>query len=173
MKKAAFALLALIFCLTLAACSGDDVKVPEGYKLASGEDVVYRFFVPTQWSVGTGTDYPMAYYSFDDRSMVLVTTYVPEEGLDTISSFWDYTDQKYKEKYGDYESIEKSETTLGGRDALRCVFTATIGEGQYKVMHIITTYKNYFYVLTYMSLPENFDSHLEEVNGMIGVFEFR
>ena len=161
MKKAAFALLALVLCLALAACSGDNVEVPKGYKLVSGDDVPYRFYAPTQWSVGTGTGNPMAYYSIDDRSMVIITTYVHEEGLDTIAG------------YGDYEFIEKSEPTLGGRDALRCVFTATIGEGHYKVMQVITTYKNYFYVLTYTSLPENFDSHLDEVNGMIGVFEFR
>ncbi|NLW74046.1 MAG: DUF1795 domain-containing protein [Clostridiales bacterium] len=173
MRKAAFALLALVLCLALAACSGDNVEVPKGYKLVSGDDVPYRFYAPTQWSVGTGTGNPMAYYSIDDRSMVIITTYVPEEGLDTIAGFWDYTEQKYKDIYGDYEFIEKSETTLGGRDALRCVFTATIGEGHYKVMQVITTYKNYFYVLTYTSLPENFDSHLDEVNGMIGVFEFR
>ena len=85
----------------------------------------------------------------------------------------EYTEDKYKEIYSDYAFVEKGETTLGGRNAMRYVFTATIGEGHYKVMQVIATYGNYYYVFTYTSLPENFDSHLEEVNGMIGVFEFR
>ena len=130
--------------------------------------------MPTQWNVSTVTgNSTIAYYSIDDRSIVLVAAYVPEEGLESIDKFWEYTEQKYKDIYGDYVFVEKGETTLGGRNAMRYVFTATIGEGHYKVMQVIATYRNYYYVFTYTALPENYDAHLEEVNGMIGVFEFR
>ena len=176
MKKRILALLAAIMvlslCFGLSSC-GKDPTVPDGYQRISGEDVPYNFYAPTQWSINTGTAGNSVYYTATDRSMVVVTSYVPDAGQETIDTFWAFVESEYASAYNDYELIESSASALGGRNAMRYTFTATIGGQPCKVLQVVTAYGNSYYMLTYTSTPENFDAHLEDVEGMIGVFEFK
>ena len=166
------ATLLLSLCLGLVSCGGDPT-VPNGYQLISNDDVPYRFYAPTQWSINNGTAGNSAYYSTTDRSIVSVTSYIPDAGQESIDAFWAYTEGEYNAVYTDYTLIESNAGALGGRNAMRYVFTATIGAQPCKVLQVIAAYGNSYYILTYTSTPENFDSHLEAVEGMIGVFEFK
>ena len=169
MKKVLSVILLVVLCMTLAACG--EPEAPDGYKLVSDEDASYRFYAPTTWNLNNSNGVSCVYYSATDPSMVMVTTYLPDEsGLDAL---WATIEQSYKTTYTNYTFISKEATTMGGRNAEAFVFTATIGGVDYKVKQIITGYGDYFYTMTYMSSPENFDSHLEALTGMAGVFEFK
>ncbi len=172
MKRIASILLALIFCLGLASCAADP-DVPDGYKLVSGDDVAYRFYAPLSWSVNEGTGWDSVYYSTSDRSLVSVTLYTPEPGQESIGEFWKYVEELYRKSYTEYTFIEEAETTLDSLPAMRYTFTANIIGTGYKVMQVIAPHGSYFYVITYTSVPEKFDSHMDEVEGMLGVFKFR
>ncbi|MBQ9080641.1 MAG: hypothetical protein IJY27_06175 [Clostridia bacterium] len=171
MKKIVSILVMLVLCLSLVACGSDEA--PEGYQLVSGDDVAYRFYVPTQWSLNNSGDVDSAYYSVSDPAMVMVSFYMPDNDETEISKFWSAVEEKYKSTYTNYTLVSEQASTLGGRNAMAYTFTAGIAGTDYKVMQLITGYGNYFYTLTYMASPETFDSHLEAVNGMAGVFEFR
>ena len=160
------AVMLLSLCLGLASC-GKDPTVPDGYQLISNDDVPYRFYAPTQWSINTGTAGNSVYYTATDRSMVVVTSYVPDSGQETIDAFWAYVEGEYKAVYGDYMLVESAASAIGGRNAMRYTFTATIGAQPCKVLQVVTAYGNSYYMLTYTSTPENFDAHLEDVEGMI------
>jgi hypothetical protein len=165
-------LLVIILSLGFAACS-DEAEAPDGYKLISGDDVAYRFYVPTSWSENTGASRNSAYYSTSDRSLVVVTFYAPDAGQTSIGEFWSYVENLYKTTYTEYAFVESAATTLGGVNAMSYTFTANIGGTSYKVMQVIAPHGNYFYMFTYTAEPGNFDLHIAEVNGMLGVFEFR
>ena len=113
------------------------------------------------------------YYSSDDPSMVLISKYLPDADQSGITALWEIMENSYKTTYTNYEFVSKEATTMGGQNAEAYTFTATIGTVNYKVKQIISGHGNYFYSMTYMSSPENFDSHLEALTGMAGVFEFK
>ena len=169
MKKVLSVILLVVLCMTLVACSEPDA--PDGYKLVSDENVAYRFYAPTTWNSNNSNGVSCVYYSATDPSMVMITTYLPDES--GLTALWETIEQSYKTTYTNYTFISKEATTLGGRNAEAFTFTATIGGVDYKVKQIITGYGEYFYTMTYMSSPENFDSHLEALTGMAGVFEFK
>lgn len=172
MKKLICVLLAVVCCLGLAACAQED-GVPEGYQLVSDDDVSFRFYAPTQWSVNNAGGAYSAYYSTADRSVVMVTFYRPDEDELELDDFWASAREQYEHTYTAFELVSEEATMLGDRNARAYTFTAGIGGVDYKVMQIITGYGSYYYTMTYMSSPENFDSHIEAVRGMAGVFEFR
>jgi hypothetical protein len=172
MKRLVSALLVLIFCLGFAGCTVKP-EAPEGYKLISGDDAAYRFYVPTAWNENTGTSQNSAYYSTEDRSIVVVTIYTPDAGQASTEDFWKYVENLYTLTYTNYSFIGEAATIFGGLDAKSYTFTANIGGTSYKVMQVIVRRGNYYYMFTYTAEPEKFDLHIDEVNGMIGVFEFR
>lgn len=171
-KKILCIILALVCCAGFAACSKDE-GVPDGYQLVSGDDVAYRFYAPTQWSLNTGSDVDSVYYSDIDRSMVMVSFYLPDEDQKNVDALWTYVENQYKSQYKNYQLIESAAATLGGKNAKSYTFTANIGDTDYKIMQVVAGYKDYYYMLSYMTSPELFDLHLADVNGMIGVFSFR
>lgn len=172
MKRMVSALLVLIFCLSFAGCA-DETDAPEGYKLISGDDAAYRFYVPTAWSENTGTSQNSAYYSIEDRSIVVVTIYAPDAGQENPDDFWKYVENLYISTYTNYSFIGEAAVVLGGINAKSYTFTANIGGTSYKVMQVIAPHGNYYYTFTYTAEPDKFDLHTDEVNGMIGVFKFR
>lgn len=162
----------LIFCMGIAAC-GEKSDVPEGYQLVSGDNAAYRFYAPTQWSINTGTSQNSAYYSVDDRSIVVVTIYVKDQDYTSTDDFWSIVESNYMENFDDYNFISKNATVLSGKNAMSYTYSLTIAGSPVKIMQIIAPHGNYYYALTYTSTPEKFDSHLEDVNGMAGVFEIK
>ena len=171
MKKVLSVILLVVLCMTLVACGEPDA--PEGYKLVSDKDESYRFYAPTTWNLNNSNGISCVYYSSDDPSMVLISKYLPDADQSGITALWEIMENSYKTTYTNYEFVSKETTTMGGQNAEAYTFTATIGTVNYKVKQIISGHGNYFYSMTYMSSPENFDSHLEALTGMAGVFEFK
>lgn len=167
----------LVLCLGLVACSGGQDDVPEGYQLVSDDSVAYRFYAPLSWSVNNTDMIDSVYYSTSDPSMVMVSFYAPDSEQADIDTYWAYVENEYKTLYTDYTLLSSEMVEIGQEDykrsAIQHTFTAKIGGVEYKMMQIMTGHGKHYYTITYMSSPENFDSHLEEVNEMLKVFKFR
>ncbi len=193
MKKFLSIFMLLVLCLGLVACGGGQDDVPEGYQQISDDDVAYRFYAPLDWNNNSSGSIDSVYYSPSDPSMVMVSFYAPDSEQADIDTYWATVEQEYKTLYTDYthlssEQIEigqglqtegnQEEQTENGQakkaiPAIQHTFTAKIGGVEYKIMQVITGHGKHYYTITYMSSPENFDSHLEEVNEMLKVFKFK
>lgn len=170
MKKIAVLLLAL---LMLAGCAKNEDGVPENMQLASRADVTYCLYVPKTWNVNTDSGVSSAYYSSTDSSNVSVMSYYPEAESMSIDDYWKLTEAEYQTAFTGYSLISTETTLLGGRKAGKYTFDLTIGEEQVRMMQVIAAYDSMFYVFTYTSAPETFDSHIQEVQTIVDNFTFR
>lgn len=200
MKKIIIALLLLTACLFSVSCGASDkVDVPDGMKLASSDSDRFYLFVPSSWTVDTSHGGPYAYYSASDASNISANFYMPEaEVTDVTSSDPDAnttdadttsTDSNPREKYidsywntfidsmnatvKDFTVIDESETTLDGVYSKQYVYSFKIDQTVYKCRMVVTyPAQNLIFCLTYTSTPENYDTHISEVEKMISEFKF-
>lgn len=170
MKKFVVLLLAL---LMLAGCAKDEAGVPDNMQLASREDVAYCLYVPKTWNVNTDSGVSSAYYSSTDSSNVSVMSYYPEAESMSIDDYWKLTEAEYQTSFQGYSFVSSETTLLGGRKAGKYTFDLTVGTEQVRMMQVIAAYDSMFYIFTYTSAPETFDSHAEEVQTIVDNFTFR
>jgi len=150
-----------------------NAPAPEGMKLASNDDVAYRFYVPTSWAI-SANDGIFAAYLESDRSSVSVVPYMPAAESISVAQYFELCEKMMKDTAGEYELLTAPETVdLGGRQATVYVYRYTVGGREYHYKQVIAAYKSKIYSLTYTSTPESFDAHLDDVNAMIDAFEFR
>ena len=169
-RSIAILLLLALMAGLLVACAKDE-NAPDGMKnVADAEDKFY-LYVPTTWvEQKNGATAPNA-----DGSNVIATTHLPEKGY-TPASFWEEKCLPvFETTFKEFEVIEDKcgETTLGGIDAAKYVYTASLGAQSYWFMDVITVYDGLVYRLTYTSSAENFDLHMEDVEMMCMSFVFR
>ena len=148
---------------------------PEGMKLASNDDVAYRFYVPASWSINPDEEIFAAYLE-GDRSSVSVVPYMPEVESISVAQYFELCETMMKSTApeGGYELLAEPETIdLGGRQATVYLYRYTVGGREYRYKQVIAAYKSMIYSLTYTSTPENFDAHLSDVDAIIDAFEFR
>ena len=166
-------LLCLVFILTMVSCSQSDV--PDGYQLVAIDGDCFRLYVPTQWVLNTTSGVTGAFYSSTDDSSVAV--YVAEDaGELSISEYWVVCNEKYAKELAEYTPFDKTEKiVLGGQEAEKHVFSAkrTVYDEieqknvtvTYKFMQVMARYNGKMYILMYSATEENYDSHLETVEG--------
>jgi len=171
MKKLLCVLLLAVVALSLFSC-GNDVETPEGMQLVSGDNVAYRFYVPKTWTIND-VDPPSAYFSITDKTNILVTTY-PVEEMTTLDEYWITCDANYKATFTEYAVVgEKQTFTVDEQNAIQYVYTFKTDNVNYKVMQTFVGYSGTIYIITYTSIPENYDLHTEEMDSIIGAFVFR
>lgn len=153
-----------------------DADAPEGMKLASNEEVAYRFYVPSSWVINEN-ERVFAAYVEDDRANVSIVPYMPDSESMTIAEYSKMTKDKLLEIVGkeNYVVVEdERETTLGGRVAVVHRYQLKIDGRAYEYLQIITTYKSMVYSLTYTApTQEIYEKHIEEVERIIDAFAFR
>ena len=152
-----------------------DVETPEGMKLISTDERPYRFFVPENWKTNEKAEFSAAYYSSSDSSNVSVQyLMVSEQEIDkTVDEYFAECEERYKKVFTSYELLSAEDITMDGRAAKKYTYKIVSGGIEYKQMQAIAVKGGVFYVLTYTALPENFDSHLGDVNKMIEHFDIR
>ncbi len=152
-----------------------DVTLPEGMKLVSTDEVAYRFFVPDSWTVDMEVDICVAYVTETDRSCsnVSMMSYNPEIDGFSVADYWEMCRLQYEDALPDFTVTGTEETTMGGRKATVYEYTYTLGGVTYKTRQSMCVYATMVYALTYTALPENYDSHLEEVERMQEELIFR
>ncbi|MBE6584363.1 MAG: DUF1795 domain-containing protein [Ruminococcaceae bacterium] len=163
----------LLLLSSLASCSQDGV--PDGYQLVACEGDEFRLYVPAGWKASTMGGITSAIYSMDDN--VTVSVYVADDAKDlTAEDYWKLCDQRFKEEFDGYSSSDKTEkTVLGGKSALKCVYSAkrttvnyadgSTSQVEYKYMQIMARHKDKMYVLLYSAPANKYDAHISEIEG--------
>jgi len=153
----------------------ENAKAPDGMKLASNDDVAYRFYVPTNWQINREEKIFSAYLE-SDRSSVSVVPYMPDGDSMSVAQFFELNKEMMINTAGE-EGFDLLSTfydvDLGGRSATVFIYCYKVNGVFYQYMQVVAAYKSMIYSLTYTALPENFEAHLPDVNRMMEVFEFR
>ncbi len=152
----------------------EDAKAPEGMKLASNSDVMYRFYVPKDWVVNR-EERIFSAYDANDKSSVSVVPYMPESNSMSVGQYFALSrDLMMKSGEGKFELLASGEQVdMGGRVATVFDYYYTVGGVQYRYRQFICAYRSMIYCMTYTALPENYETHLADVTAMIEAFEFR
>lgn len=174
MKRIIALAVALVMCLAVfCSCSKNDPNVPTGMKLASGENVDYYMYVPEAWRVDKSDLYTSANYSSGDPTSISATAYAISSDIKSLSDWWKGFEEEMATVYKDISKVEKTEAKLGGIKGEEYTFTATLGEQQYNFVITAVIKDYYVYYVTYTSVPEYNENHLEERTQVIEAFEFK
>lgn len=148
---------------------------PAGMKLASNDDVAYRFYVPESWSIDQSQRIFAAYLEAD-RSSVSVVPYMPEITMAPADFFAMSRDMMVEISGEDgFELfVEAEPVSMGGKKALSYSYRFCVGENDYYYKQVIVAHKSMIYSLTYTApSQEAFDAHLADVDAIIAAFAFR
>lgn len=169
--------LAIVLCvasLLLCACGEkSEVEIPDGYQLASDDAADYHFFVPQGWTVDITSTATSAYVSASDPSSVSVMTWASSVSDMSLDDWWASFTPDFEMVYDNFTVESEENMLLGGAAARSVVFTATLGDTDYKFRQISAIRDSVVYVMTYTSTAEGFDLHTEEVTAMAEYFEFK
>ena len=171
MQKKSIALVLTLSVLTLAGC-GADSEAPTGYKTASGEAADYTFFVPEEWNVDLTTGATGAYCSTEDPSSVSVMAWELPNTDTTLDEWWAMNLEDISLVFQNVAVGEPENVTLDGVHGQKYTYTADLGEFSYKIQQTAAIRGGSVYLVTYTSLADTFDSHLEEVGNMLSFFRF-
>lgn len=151
------------------------VEAPSGMQLASTDKRPYRFFVPKSWVIDTKSGVSAAFYSNEDKSNVSLQAHMSTGEMANLDTFFDNSQIKYKNLYGDnYTLLTKIDNVkMGEYNAIQFIFTVKSADIEYKLMQTVCAKGEMYYILTYTSTPELFDSHLGDVEAMISAFALR
>ena len=149
-----------------------DKKTPDGMKIASGDKVEYRLYVPKSWICNSESGKSEAYYPESERSNVTVTSFSPE-GTMSAADYVAECEKKYAESINGYTLIEKADTKVANKDAVALTFGANYDGISFKIKQVTFVFDGMVYSITYTSTAERFDSHLADVDRIISEFSFR
>lgn len=158
-----------------AELQGDEVtdkKTPAGMKIASGDKLEYRLYVPTSWVCSSESGKSEAYYPESERSNVTVTSYSPDSNMG-ISEFVDACEKEYGDSINEYTLIEKSERTVAAKNAISLTFSANYDGMEFTVKQVSFIFDGMVYSITYTARAELFESHIEDVDKILSEFTFR
>ena len=178
MKKISVIALFLTAILSLTAfvsCGEkkEEIKVPDGMKLASSEDVDYLMFVPETWRVDRSDLYTSAYFSSGDATSISVSAYGLTGGVADLDSWWKSFSDEAKTVYGEFTEVDAKKAKLDGIAGKEYTFTAKLGETQYNYIVTAVIKDYYVYYVTYTSTPDYYEDHLEERVQVIENFDFK
>lgn len=189
MKRFVCIILFAVLCLTFAvSCTekASDIQVPNGMKLASGESDIYCLFVPNSWTVKRGYDSTAAYYSANDTSNVVVTTYILPSDLTVgtaaedenekspyIDAYWNELKSKAGNTFKNFAVVEegKEYPVSDGYYAKQYIYTLTADGKDFKYRALVTYFRGAIICFTYTSTAETFDLHQADVDKMLTEFK--
>ena len=176
MKKICLILLTIMLVFTVVSCKKNESDTPDGMFLVENDAAYYDLYLPEGWIVDRNDGMISAHVSSTDiGSNISVTSIAVPSGYDNYREYIDkaFTEQ-YKSTFPDMQIIEEfAETTIGGKSALKTVFTATVGGTEYQFEQVVATGKNLeVFVFTYTSTPELFDTHKADVDKILNELKF-
>ena len=170
MKKLILIMLVIAMSLSLLSCANGEAA-PEGMVDVAPDNEKYNFYVPQNWRTNSG-DIVGAYYSLSDRSNVSVMAYGGEH--ESSEAYWNDFKLRAGNTFEKFEVITENEAkVIDDRNAMRYVYKMKLDGKEYQCMQTVTAFSNIFYVITYTSTPENYESHLEDVEKMLSNFDFK
>ncbi len=187
-------LLCLILVLSalmtaFVGCSKES-EVPDGYQYATCRGEYFRLFLPTQWTVNTAGGVSGGYISLATETIVTMAqvefdlAMVDTEGEKTATesatgesttaeavtaSLEDFYACHLSEvsRMRDYELERQFDTTLGGVRAKEVYYGASVGEKSYRYRQVLTKAQGRFYLFTFSSTADTFDTWLDVVDGIL------
>lgn len=148
-----------------------DEDTPEGFQLASRSKFEFRFYVPRTWIVNTSSSIPKAKVSATDFSNVSLNSFAVQDEITNGKEYWDFF-----KKTSLYEITELStdeNAKMGEYDAYAVEYITKISEIDYYVKQVFLTTSTMIYIFTYTSDSVHYDLHLDDVDAMLSVFEFK
>ncbi len=89
--------------------------------------------------------------------------------ITTAEEYWEYYSKEFEKTFSDMEYVIKGEDMLLSKKAAKkYVYTATVTGEEYKFMQVVMLNAGTVYIFTYTATVENYDTHLSEVEGIIG-----
>ena len=151
-----------------------NAEAPEGMKLASNDDVAYRFYVPKSWMLDKNLPTSSAYVSESDRTNVNVTVYMPEEDhIESVDDYFATCLEELKKGMEIVGEITETEVTLDGRPGKTYEYTGVVSGKTYRFAQTITSYRGMIYTITYTATEANYDTHRAAYLDMLAAFDFR
>ncbi|MFA6948376.1 MAG: hypothetical protein WCQ72_05295, partial [Eubacteriales bacterium] len=92
-----------------------------------------------------------------------------EEAYTSVPDFWAGYAADFAATFSDMEYITEGESMIvSDIAAYKYVYTATVTGTQYQFMQIAAIKAGIVYIFTYTALPDKYESHVDEVDYMIG-----
>ena len=168
-RLAAAVLTLLALALPLASCSkGGEFAPPAGYQAAADEKADFHFYVPDKWTVDYSTAAAGAYYSASDPSSVSVMAWELPHTDTTLDEWWALNREEIEQVFDDFNLESEENMTVDGLYAKKYVYTASLGGYAYRYQQVAAIKGTSVYLFTYASTEENYETHLDEVNEMLG-----
>ncbi|MCI8387912.1 MAG: DUF1795 domain-containing protein [Clostridiales bacterium] len=172
MKKIITALLICIIAFTAFSC-GDKGTAPLGFKEISDEALTYHLYVPDEWTADISTGVTSAYFSGRDPSNISLVAFELDTNITSIDDYWTLNEAELKQIFPNMEYVDTSDCTLDGTPAKQYIYTASMGEQDYKFMQLVAIKNNQVYIFTYTAFADMYDTHIEDVIAILDYFSFK
>ena len=177
MKKILAIFLCITALLSFASCSRN---IPKNMTPASSDNEAFNFYVPKSWGLNSSGGTASAFFSASDRSNVSMTCMLEDEGLTDLTEYCTLAFKSYREILPEFDGLfavpgeeGNKGNTLGGEPAAYMTYTTKLDEVTYKYMQLVCMHGGMFYIFTYTSTAELFDSHMEDVEMMLQYISFK
>ncbi len=163
-----------LLCSMLAACGKtEEIEAPAGMKLASDTSVVdYCLFVPQKWVVDLSTGVTSAYHSIADPTSITVNVYGVDASIPDADTYFKTYEKAFEEVFGEMQNVTSSNLLLDGKDAMQYEYAASFGGTDYSFLQVVCIKNSFAYVLTYTSVSDNFEKHIEDMQAAVNTFRF-
>ncbi len=176
-RYAAAALAVLLLLAALPACSGES-EVPSGYQYATCAGEYFRLFVPTQWTVNTGSGVSGAYITIDTAVSMRQVAFTPEgtgtesgeaesgtggsdESDDTLDAFRQAYVREIDALHDYTETDPPLALTVDGYRAILLRYTARVAGTVYKFRQVLCKVEGRFYVYSYSAPADKYDTYAD------------
>lgn len=164
----------LSLLLPLISCEASDLGkgwVPAGMQQASGDDMPFRMFVPTQWKVGS-SDGAVTAYS-EDASVSFTQAFYSDLVKDgknpTLTEYYESFLPSMRESIKELAFLTEAEDLLidGTFPAKKYIYTGTVGGVSCKFMQVVFYVEKDLYLFTFTSAADNYQTYEESVNKIL------
>ena len=160
--------LLCVFAAALTSCGEkDEFAAPAGMVTASDEKADFYLYVPDDWTVDYSTAAAGAYYSPADPSSVSVMAWELEHTDTTVDEWWAVNQDDVNLVFDNFSLESEENMTIDELYAKKYVYTATLGDYNYKIMQAACIKNTTVYLFTYTSIIDNYDAHLDDVAEML------
>jgi len=172
LMKIALVIVLLMCAAALASCgnSDDPYAPPAGMISATDNKADFCLYVPDEWQIDYTTAAAGAYYSASDPSSVSVLAWDLDYTDTTVEEWWETNVNEVGIVFDDINVETEENITMSDVYGKKYVYTASLGDFQYKIMQAACIKGSSVYLFTYTAVPENYDLHLEDVAAMLEHF---
>lgn len=170
--KIALVIVLLMCAAALASCgnSDDPYAPPAGMVSATDNKADFCLYVPDEWQIDYTTAAAGAYYSASDPSSVSVLAWDLDYTDTTVEEWWETNVNEVGIVFDEINVESEENITLSDVYGKKYVYTASLGDFQYKIMQAACIKGSSVYLFTYTAVPENYDLHTEDVAAMLEHF---